>query len=87
MLDDSTPRRSGPSDDLVMWTVYDRPKDFPNNFVARKWLIDHEGHAISTGNLMVCHDLAMIHFQLTNMGLHRIERDRNDDACIVESWV
>jgi hypothetical protein len=24
---------------LAMWTIYDHPKDFPEHFVARKWLI------------------------------------------------
>ena len=25
--------------DLAMWTVYDHPKDYPDHFIARKWLV------------------------------------------------
>ena len=66
---------------LVIWTVYDCPKDLPGRFVARKWIIDRP-----TSELLQDKSLEGLRARLPP-GLTRLERSPNDDACIVECWI
>lgn len=69
---------------LPMWTVYNRPSDYPDQFVVRLGLIRKPEpaalHAVILGPTL--DDVrSRIPF-----GLHRMDRDPNDEPCIVEVW-
>lgn len=71
---------------LSIWTIYDRPRDFPNTFVARR----HEamaGATRPTQDVMICTDLERLRDHLARMGLTMIPREPGDDPMIVESWL
>jgi hypothetical protein len=67
---------------LQIWTVYEKPKDFPHCFVARMFEGDE-----ATDEIMVCSDLEPIRQELAKRGLVCLPRDENDDPVIVESWL
>lgn len=69
---------------LMMWTVYERPTDFPNSFVARRWRVTAEG-AVATGDLVLAGTLERIREALPP-GLYRLPREAEDDPVIVETW-
>jgi hypothetical protein len=73
---------------LVTFTIYERPKDYPDKFVVRRWAIIHgqpqpqpEGKAWA-----VADSLEMVRGSLPP-GLVRTERHPEDDPVIVETWV
>lgn len=67
--------------ELPIWTIYRHPKDYPDCYVARRWLLYK-----STDLVLLGRDLDAVRSLLPE-GLHRIERDQRDDPCIVESWI
>lgn len=66
---------------LLIWTIYRQPKDYPNSYVARCWLLDK-----ATDVMLLGPDLDAVRSLLPE-GLYRIKRDNSDDPCIVESWI
>ena len=76
----STSQRS--TADFPIWVIYDHPKDFPEHFVARKWLGEtatQEGFAST--------DLEAIRDVMREHGLTRVPRFAGDDAKIIEVWL
>jgi len=73
--------------DLSMWTIYDHPTDYPDNFIAREWIIGREPAAISITDNVIIGSLENIRMRLQAKGLMRLRRDRNDDEKIIESWL
>lgn len=71
---------------LVMWTVYARPSDFPDDYVARKWVVDASG-VVKTENLRIATSLEMIREDMRGMGLTQMPRHPSDDPVIVETWI
>jgi hypothetical protein len=71
---------------LTIWTVYERPKDYPIGYVARAFEITSTGPK-PTSHAIKCLDLQPIQEKLMRAGLTRLMRDDNDEAHIVESWV
>jgi hypothetical protein len=71
---------------MPMWTVYDRPADHPDSYVARQHLAGN-GRSISTPNKLSTDNLETIRMVLRHAGLVPIERDPDDDAKIVETWI
>ena len=71
---------------LVMWTVYNRPTDYPEHCVARRWEIG-EGEATPTWLVIVAPDLATLRAHLGNMGLYCLPRHESDEPQIVETWL
>jgi hypothetical protein len=67
---------------LSMWVVYDHPKDFPDYFVARQWRGEQP-----TENVIMASGLELIHHQLIDMGLVKLERMQGDDPKILETWL
>lgn len=67
---------------LSIWVVYDHPRDYPSNFVARRF----EGEE-ATKDIMVCPDLEVIRRQLYLRGLVKLGRWEGDDPAIVEVWL
>jgi hypothetical protein len=72
---------------LVMWTVYDHPKDHPDVFVARAWLVTGAPEPVATGSLIISATLAGVRQQLARDGLVCLARRPEDDPAIVEVWL
>lgn len=79
-----TPIPGALSDYVQIWTVYERPTDYPDGFVARLHVVGKV-----TGPTTLAHfgpTLDSVRTQLPP-GLVRIARHGTDDARIVESWI
>lgn len=70
---------------LSIWTVYDRPKDYPDTFVARRFEAGKGVHG-PTGDT-VTGDLNQIREAMNMNGLYRMPRAPSDDRHIVETWM
>lgn len=70
---------------LLIWTVYDHPLDFPDWFVARPHIIRPKTSGPLPMHLMA-RDLNVLRAMLPD-GLTRLKRDPNDDPFILEVWV
>ncbi len=71
---------------LVMWTVYDHPRDYPQHFVARKWEI-HPGGERMTDEILKFASLEILREVMQRKGLSRLTRSPGDDPVIVETWL
>lgn len=69
-----------------MWTIYDHPRDFPDDFVARKFLVSGRGPR-ATLDVLCFRDIEAARQSMISMGLTRIQRDPNDEPQIVEVWL
>jgi hypothetical protein len=73
--------------DLIMWTIYNRPLDMPDCYVARKWIIRRNSEQpIPTSALRAAGTLEEVRNMLPR-GLHRLDRFIEDDPKIVEVWL
>lgn len=70
---------------LIMWTVYDHPADFPDEFVARAWRIT-AGKAEPTNISFTAPSLEEVR-ALLPPGLALLGRSESDDPKIVETWL
>ena len=71
--------------ELFMWTIYDRPRDYPSGFIARPFTITANGPRPAFFAL-TAQSLAEIRNMLPP-GLVRIERDPAGEPHIVECWL
>ena len=72
---------------LRMWTVYDHPLDYPNDFVARLFEVDASG-SHPTSSIIITPDLQTMRDMLRfEMGLTFLDRQPEDDPKIVEVWL
>lgn len=72
--------------DLVMYTIYDHPKDYPQNFVVREWRITALG-LYHTENRWLYESLEAARQPLENRGLVCVVRQEKDDPVIIETWM
>lgn len=70
---------------LDMYVVYERPRDFPNSFVVRHWIIDGKGGK-PTDWLVVGKTLDQVRQAIPGYCV-RLERSPEDEPQIVESWL
>ena len=70
---------------LSLWTIYDHPKDYPDHFVAQKWVIEN-GQKKWTDRILLHTSLEGLRAQLP-IGLYCLPRQEEDDPIIVETWV
>jgi hypothetical protein len=70
---------------LRIWTIYDHPKDQPDQFVARLWLVG-DGKLTPTNEMFVADTIEELH-RLLPSGLNMIPRSPDDDPVIVETWL
>jgi hypothetical protein len=70
---------------LSIWSVYDHPSDFPNLFVARRWLITPL--PVATKDIIVAANLNELRLMLERAGLVQLMRSPQDDPKIVETWI
>lgn len=69
---------------MPIWTIYDRPSDYPHHFVVRRWNIaDPE----MPSDFQALADSLEDARALIPKGLVRINRNPGDDERIVESWL
>jgi hypothetical protein len=75
------------TEQLVLWVIYDRPRDFPNNYVLRRQMPLPNGNVIVDPDFVVGPDLAAIRAMLPP-GLVQIQRPGDDpNPHIIEVWV
>ena len=67
---------------LPIWVIYDRPDDYPNHYVVRKFYGN-----MPTDELYGGRDLEELRTMLTKSKLIRFPRDATDDPRIVETWM
>lgn len=81
------PERPEPAGEpLPMWTIYDHPSDYPNNFVARQIMVYRDGSQTTT-QIMICPHLYILREEMVVRGLTCIGRQSQDDPVIVEVWL
>jgi len=67
---------------FYIWTVYKYPKDYPNDYVARKFIGE-----TPTEEIILSENLDDIQDQLEALGLVKVSRIPGDDPVIVETWM
>ena len=67
------------------YVIYERPGDYPDHFVVRRWVIT-KGEILCERGACLAKDLAGAR-KLVPDGLICIERDENDARPIVEVWM
>ena len=67
---------------LPIWVIYDRPDDYPNRYVVRKFYGN-----MPTDELYGGRDLEELRTMLAKSKLIRFPRDATDDPKIVEAWM
>jgi hypothetical protein len=82
-----TPRRTMSGTVMEMYVVYKRPKDYPDHYVLRKWIIGAaKDRPLPSEWFALADTLDAIRAQVPN-GFIRLERDPNDEPQIVECWI
>ena len=71
---------------VAVWTVYERPKDYPIGWVARMFEITRAGPK-PTGCVIKCAALQPIQEKLARAGLVKLPRSVEDEPQVVESWI
>lgn len=72
-------------DVLEIYTIYNRPLDYPSHFVVRKWLVSR-GVTTPTEWIRTAKSLKKAR-KFVPWDKSRIERSEEDDYFIVESWI
>lgn len=75
-----------------IWVVYNHPKDYPDDFIARLWEVqDHQLPLFPvltpTKETIISKDYNEIRKQLRAKGLWRLPAVEEEDLCIIEKWV
>ena len=74
------------SNSLQMWTVYDRPSDYPQGFIARRYDITNDG-VHPTEDKVHGPNLSNVRMQLHHLGLSpAFLRSDGDAPSVVETW-
>jgi hypothetical protein len=71
---------------VPIWTVYERPRDHPESYVARLHVSDASGSRPTTAAFKG-ETLESVRDILIAAGLCIIPRDATDDPVIVECWL
>jgi hypothetical protein len=82
MEDDSTAK---PHIEMSQWVIYQHPRDYPGEFVMRRWIIE-ANLLIATDEMAVAATLEEIRKKVPP-GLYCLDRFEEDDPCIVEVWL
>lgn len=74
---------------LDMWVVYDKPTDFPDRAVARRFLVgmNEEPGPLPTSQVITAQEVDTIRQAMRRVGRIAIARDPSDDPNIVEIWL
>jgi hypothetical protein len=73
---------------LVMWTVYKHPKDYPGEYVARKFVITEDSYRPSNESIS-SRSLRDVRNVLRSLyrGLIQLKRPPDDEPHVVEVWL
>jgi hypothetical protein len=66
---------------LNLWTIYDRPRDFPDSYVARRFEFDMPTTDVLKGTL------PRLRQAFRRCGLVCLTRQAGEDPVIVETWL
>lgn len=73
---------------LNIWTIYDHPRDFPHNYVARRFEVGKRSKGTPTvTDDIVQGELQMLRESFRHCGLTCLMRSEHDESHIVESWL
>jgi hypothetical protein len=81
-----------PGAKMMMWTIYQHPKDFPDDYVMRATCVMGEGGHVPAGTI-VSSGIAWVAPTLEELreivppDKARLERTEHDDPAIAEVWV
>jgi len=73
-------------DGLSVWTIYDKPKDHPEGFIARRFQVA-SGSITATEETLVSANLEEIQDELDARGFAKLARSEDDHPSVVESWI
>ena len=76
----------GAMSELTLWMVYERPTDYPHSWVVRRHYASAEGVRADPVPSAVAPSLEAARLAIPP-GLHRIERDPDDEPQIAEVWL
>lgn len=74
------------SDGLNIWTMFDRPTDFPDHYVVRLTVVTREGPQL-TNVTLYSDDIEELRDVMRQQGLTCLTRFPEDDPKIVEVWL
>lgn len=74
-----------------IWAIYNKPRDYPDKYVARRWTIEAVSPGIykekATNDVVISKSLDEIRRQMLWRGLAKLDRFINDDPIILETWL
>jgi hypothetical protein len=71
-----------------LWTVYNRPPDYPNHVVVCECVVGERGRVRFVGECRVFASLEDAHEWLLTHGMSvRLPRQPGDDPSIAENWL
>lgn len=70
---------------MKQYVIYDKPKDYPNAFVLREWIIN-AGEVIAGDLLIIDEDIYKVREKIPD-GCVMIPPFDNDDPAIFEVWI
>lgn len=71
---------------ITLYVIYDRPSDYPDNFVVRAWKLDRFGKCLPSWDARLANDLESARSCIPK-GHMRFPRLKRDDPVIVEVWM
>lgn len=72
---------------LVHYVLQEKPSDYPDKYVLRKWAIVAPGQLQKLGIQMVEADVNVIHQQMQEAGLVWVGRHPDDDPVILRTYM
>jgi hypothetical protein len=70
---------------LTLWTIYDKPADYPDGFIARRFEVGG-GQPVATSDTLTG-ELEALRQTFWKAGLMKLSRQEDDEPQIVETWV
>jgi hypothetical protein len=67
---------------ISLWTIYERPSDYPDGYIARRWELGRP-----TVDVLTSTDLKALRNQLQERGLYCLVRHPYDEPHIIETWL
>lgn len=76
---------NGTMENINHWAIYDHPKDYPNNFVVRRWTLAG-GNPVPDRECSLASSLEEAR-EFIPAGLVRVSPFPGEDPIIVETWI
>ena len=71
-----------------IYTVYDHPTDYPDDYVVRTWYTEDKTEPTPNTELFIKDkSIEVVREKLSSMGLVCIDREKYDDEKILETWL